>query len=137
MEEIFWCTHCFQLFARIPNGPVNWSRSLHLKFSHFCELIFIIEADKSVYKLLKWNCSNISTDTITWIWFLLGWDVPWSRSTSRSSFVQEFQYLIKISKNDSSFDKKNIIFISQKNLIFDEKNCTRLCDVCLYIKVVS
>lgn len=61
----------YSLFSAIEKFRLDEKRSLLLEFSHFCELIFITEADKSVYKLLKWNCSNISIDTITWIWFRL------------------------------------------------------------------
>lgn len=53
-------------YRKIPTGR---EEVFTLGVFWFCELIFIIEADKSVYKLLKWNCSNISIDTITWIWF--------------------------------------------------------------------
>lgn len=87
-------------------------RSLHLEFSHFCELIFITEADKSVYKLLKWNCSNISIDTITWIWFRLA-------GTSCSA---DLHLIIcsRIFRILSRFPKK-IQVLKKKILIYDEK----------------
>lgn len=87
-------------------------RSLHLEFSHFCELIFITEADKSVYKLLKWNCSNISIDTITWIWFRLA-------GTSCSA---DLHLIIcsRIFRILSRFQKR-FKYWKKKILIYDEK----------------
>lgn len=93
-------------------------RSLHLEFSHFCELIFITEADKSVYKLLKWNCSNISIDTITWIWFRLA-------GTSCSA---DLHLIIcsRIFRILSRFQKRFKYW--KKKFSFMMKKCTSFCD---------
>lgn len=88
-------------------------RSLHLEFFHFCELIFITEADKSVYKLLKWNCSNISIDTITWIWF--GWLGRPAVQIYISSFVAEFFVSYQDFEKDSSIEEKNNSHLWWKN----------------------
>lgn len=67
MRKIF----SYLLFLVIEKFWLDEKRFLYLEFFYFCELIFIIEVDKFVYKFFKWNCSNISIDTIIWIWFRL------------------------------------------------------------------